>query len=154
MYSSYGNTKVEVLQIMFDEGYFDSCNLFNILESFNNLNKQLGIEHQIKNNIFWKLSRNAQTTLKLQYETSFPDWKCFKREAYNTNINMLSGQDKTDFETVDKLLANIMVCKRVCELHQFTGGNPVQISFEDMRAIKYVLHHKDDLAYFQFEFKV
>ena len=153
MYSTFSTAKIDGLRILYDSGYFDTTRLYELLEAFNNINQY---EYRKANSNRWSFqtfSKNNGAFASKVYKHNIPNWKVLKKEYWNTEMNLLPTGMKQDFKEIDKFLADVTICKRIVQLSDFTS-NPVQISFEESRAIKNVLDNKEKLGYYVFDYVV
>lgn len=153
MYSTYGSAKIENLQIMYDQGLFDSSFLYEMLEQINQLNRNLYVQKNSKGFDWQVLRKKSEEFVGQQYDYIIKNWKVLKKEYWNTSFNLLPKDVKDDFVWIDRLLDAVVVCKRIVQLHQFTQ-NPVQLNYEEMRCVKLVTDEVKRLEYYMFDFNV
>lgn len=144
MLSVLGIQKIEELQFMYDDRLFDTDVLYELLEQYNMKNMKLYVAGKVGKFDFGTLSKFKPEVVRKQYLYNIPDWKVFKKEYFDTQMNKLVSTDREMFNRIDKMLNHVSVCKKVARLHQITH-NPVQLTPEEAYSVHTVLKSRGEL---------
>lgn len=113
------------------------------LENLYQINMQRYIaKHKYKFN-FMKIGFDKTITLEKQYKEIFPTWRELNHK-FDSQFCYLKQSEIQDFVFYFKVLKCLNTLQQIMRLFQYTE-NPVQISYEDLSAIKFFWKHQEEI---------